>query len=83
MLETVASLQGAGLVVELVVVLLDREQGGERNLRDRGISVIRCVCMCVCVCACVCVCMCCTCTLCMYVCVVLCVSKGGIRMGRV
>ena len=40
-LETVASLEKEGIVVELAVVLLNREQGGERNLRERGITCIR------------------------------------------
>ena len=42
-LETVAALREEGLVVDLVVIFLDREQGGERNLRERGITAIRCV----------------------------------------
>ena len=48
MLETVATLEREGVIVELAVTLLDREQGGEKNLRDRGITAIRCVCVCVC-----------------------------------
>ena len=42
-LETVAALREEGLVVDLVVIFLDREQGGERNLRERGITAIRCM----------------------------------------
>ena len=40
-LETVAALKKEGLEVDLVVVFLDREQGGEKNLRERGITAIR------------------------------------------
>ena len=40
-LETVASLEKEGIVVKMAVVLLDREQGADRNLRERGIMTIR------------------------------------------
>ena len=40
-LETVASLEKEGILVKMAVVLLDREQGADRNLRERGIIAIR------------------------------------------
>ena len=40
-LETAHALRAEGVVVEEVAVLVDREQGGERNLRESGITVYR------------------------------------------
>lgn len=40
-LETVASLEKEGIVVKMAVVLLDREQGAARNLKERGITAVR------------------------------------------
>ena len=40
-LETVAALEREGVAVEMAVVLLDREQGAARNLRERGITPVR------------------------------------------
>lgn len=38
-LETVDSLQSEGLIVKDAAVLIDREQGGERHLADKGIAL--------------------------------------------
>ena len=49
MLETVAALHKEGLEVKVAVILLDREQGGVRKLRDWGITAVRCVWVSVCI----------------------------------
>ena len=38
-IETAADLEEAGLVIQDVVVLIDREQGGKKNLQDRKYTV--------------------------------------------
>lgn len=40
-LETVDVLKSVGLKVETAVVLLNREQGGTKNLESHGIKLIR------------------------------------------
>lgn len=40
-LETVDVLKSVGLKVETAVVLLNREQGGAKNLESHGIKLIR------------------------------------------
>ena len=41
-METVSVLKKEGMEVNMAVLLLDRQQGGKQNLKEKGITAYRC-----------------------------------------